>query len=86
MAEVAELIRRLDTSTSAAVNEVRIIQLEHSLAQDVAAILQSAIGAGHCKALSRAFKVCPARRRRRAGASGAWADCRASNAPPCSAS
>ena len=44
MAEVAELIRRIDTSTSAAVNEVRIIQLEHSLAQDVATILQTAIG------------------------------------------
>ena len=36
MAEVADLIRRLDTPTSAAVNEVRVIQLEHSLAQDVA--------------------------------------------------
>ena len=44
MAEVAELIRRIDTSTSAAVNEVRIIQLEHSMAQDVANILQTAIG------------------------------------------
>ena len=45
MAEVAELIRRLDTTTNAAVSEVRIIQLEHSMAQDVAMILQSAIGA-----------------------------------------
>ena len=45
MAEVAELIRRIDVTTSAAVNEVRIIQLQHSLAQDIASILQSAIGA-----------------------------------------
>jgi type II secretion system protein D len=45
MAEVAALVRRLDTATSAAVNEVRIIQLEHAMAQDVATILQSAIGA-----------------------------------------
>jgi general secretion pathway protein D len=45
MAEVAALIRRIDTATSAAVNEVRIIQLEHSTAQDVVAIVQQAIGA-----------------------------------------
>jgi type II secretion system protein D len=44
MAKVEELVHRIDTSTSASVNEVRIIQLEHSLAQDVATILQSAIG------------------------------------------
>ena len=55
MDEVAELIRRLDTTTSAAVNEVRIIQLEHSLAQDVAMVLQSAIGARRaaCRACRR---------------------------------
>ncbi len=45
MAEVVELIRRLDTSTSASVNEVRIVQLQHSLAQDLAQILQTAIAA-----------------------------------------
>lgn len=45
MAEVTEMIRRLDTPTSEAVNEMRIVQLEHSMAQDLAVILQSAIGA-----------------------------------------
>lgn len=44
MAEAAELIRRIDVSDSAAVNEVRIIRLEHSLAQDIATIMQTAIG------------------------------------------
>jgi type II secretion system protein D len=44
MAEVAELIRQIDVSHSAAVNEVRIIRLEHSLAQDIATIMQTAIG------------------------------------------
>ena len=73
MAEVAELIRRIDTSTSAAVNEVRIIRLEHPMAQDVANILQSAIGARPARATqpaarrqrSRARR--PTRRRRTAG-------------------
>ncbi len=41
MAEVADLIHRIDTATSAAVNEVRIIQLKHSSAQDLAAILHA---------------------------------------------
>lgn len=45
MAEVAELIRKIDTATSDSVNEVRIIRLEHTLATDVASIMQSAIGA-----------------------------------------
>ena len=45
MAEVAELVRRIDTPNSEAVNEVRIISLEHSMAQDVATILLGAIGA-----------------------------------------
>ncbi len=45
MAEVADLIHRLDTATSAAVNEVRIIQLKHSQATDIRDILQEAIGA-----------------------------------------
>jgi len=44
MAEAAELIRRIDVSDSAAINEVRIIRLEHSLAQDIATIMQTAIG------------------------------------------
>ena len=48
MAEVAELIRQIDVSmsTSGAVNEVRIIRLEHTLASDVADILQNAISGG----------------------------------------
>jgi general secretion pathway protein D len=46
MDEVAALIARLDTSSSAAVNEMRVIQLEHALATDVEDILRSAIGAG----------------------------------------
>jgi general secretion pathway protein D len=45
MLEVADLISRLDTSSRAMVNEVRIIRLEHAMAADVAAIMQSAIGA-----------------------------------------
>ena len=45
MAEVADLIHRIDTPTSAAVNEVRIIQLKHSSAQEVATIILQAIGA-----------------------------------------
>ncbi len=43
MAEVAKLIARLDTPTSAAVNELRVFQLENSLATDLAPILQQAI-------------------------------------------
>jgi len=43
--EVAAVLRRIDVARSAAVNEVRIIPLEHTLAQDVASVLQSAIGA-----------------------------------------
>ncbi|MGD0515923.1 MAG: secretin N-terminal domain-containing protein [Thermoguttaceae bacterium] len=43
MAEVAELISRLDTPTSAAVNVLRVIKLEHSMATDLASIIQSAI-------------------------------------------
>jgi type II secretory pathway component GspD/PulD (secretin) len=42
--EVAAVLRRIDVSKSAAVNEVRIIPLEHTLAQDVASVLQSASG------------------------------------------
>ncbi len=46
MTEVSELIRRIDViTTPGAVNEVRIIRLEHTLAQDIASIIQSAIGA-----------------------------------------
>ena len=44
MAEVAELIRQIDVSRSAKVNEVRIVRLEHVLAQDIATIMEKAIG------------------------------------------
>jgi general secretion pathway protein D len=44
MAEVSELITRLDTTKSAAVNELRIIQLRHSMAQDVVNVMLQAIG------------------------------------------
>ncbi len=43
MAEIVELINRLDTPTSESINEVRIISLEHTLADDLAAIIQDAI-------------------------------------------
>ena len=43
MAEVAELLNRIDTQTSAAVNELRVIPLEHSMATDLASIIMSAI-------------------------------------------
>jgi type II secretion system protein D len=46
MQQVAELISRLDTHNNHIQSEVRIIKLEHATASDVAAILQSAIGAG----------------------------------------
>ena len=45
MDELAALISRIDTPSGEAVNELRVIQLEHSLARDLADILQSAIGA-----------------------------------------
>jgi general secretion pathway protein D len=44
MDELAALIGRIDTPDSAAVNDLRVIQLQHSLAKDVVDILQSAIG------------------------------------------
>ncbi len=43
MLEVASLMERLDTPTSAAVNELRVIQLENSLAEELAPILQAAV-------------------------------------------
>lgn len=43
MLEIAALIERLDTSTSAAVNELRVIRLENSLAEELAPILQAAV-------------------------------------------
>lgn len=43
MAEVAALLARVDTPTSDAVNELRMFKLEHTLAIDMATVLQSAI-------------------------------------------
>jgi len=43
MAEVAEVIERIDVSTSAAVNEMKVFKLENALAEDLAPILQAAI-------------------------------------------
>jgi type II secretion system protein D len=43
LAEIGALIAKLDTQTSDAVNELRVFPLEHSLASDVAVILQGAI-------------------------------------------
>ena len=45
MQQVAEIITRLDTKNGNFVSEVRFIKLEHATASDVAAIMQSAIGA-----------------------------------------
>jgi general secretion pathway protein D len=45
IAEVAELIGRIDTPTSAAINELRLFHLENSLAADLAPILQEAVNA-----------------------------------------
>lgn len=43
MLEIAALIERLDTPTSAAVNELRVVRLENSLAEELAPILQAAV-------------------------------------------
>jgi general secretion pathway protein D len=45
MLEVARMIHDIDTTKSETVNHMKIIRLEHSLAQDLANILQSAVGA-----------------------------------------
>jgi len=43
LAEVAELIERIDTGTNQAVNELRIFKLDNSLANDIASVLADAI-------------------------------------------
>jgi type II secretory pathway component GspD/PulD (secretin) len=43
LVEVSALLARLDTSTSEAVNELRIFPLQNSLAEELAPILQSAV-------------------------------------------
>jgi len=43
LVEVSQLIRRIDTPTSAAVNEMRIFPLRNSLAEELAPILQAAV-------------------------------------------
>ena len=102
MAEVAELIRRIDTSTSASVNEVRVIQLQHSLASDLGKSYRlrsrerRASKAAACGldsrawgALLRAFqalRVLQASRVLRAARPVWQAGSRTSSAPRCSAS
>ena len=44
MEEAAGLIEKIDTQKSEAINELRIIQLEHSTAKELVSILESAIG------------------------------------------
>lgn len=43
MAEVAKLIERLDTKDNAALNEIRLFHLQHTLAEDLAPVLQDAL-------------------------------------------
>jgi len=43
LVEISQLIRRIDTPTSAAVNEMRIFPLRNSLAEELAPILQAAV-------------------------------------------
>ncbi len=45
MEEVSQLIRQLDVSTAAAVNQARMVRLKNSLAADVAATITTAISA-----------------------------------------
>jgi Bacterial type II/III secretion system short domain. len=46
MVEIAALIERLDTDTSEAEHEIRVFKLQNTLAEDLAPIIQAAIGAG----------------------------------------
>ncbi len=42
--EVNELIKRLDTTKSDSVNELRVFQLQHTLASDLSSIIETALG------------------------------------------
>ena len=46
LAEVAALLARIDTPVSEAVNEIRVFPLEHSLATELAPLLQQALSGG----------------------------------------
>lgn len=50
MVEIAALIERLDTDTSEAEHEIRVFKLQNTLAEDLAPIIQAAIGAGQAAA------------------------------------
>ncbi|MCS7304470.1 MAG: hypothetical protein NZ602_05110 [Thermoguttaceae bacterium] len=50
MVEIAALIERLDTDTAEAEHEIRVFKLQNTLAEDLAPIIQSAIGAGQAPA------------------------------------
>jgi general secretion pathway protein D len=43
--EIASIVERLDTASSEAVNELRVIQLQHSLASELVEVVQNAINA-----------------------------------------
>ncbi|HEU5431805.1 MAG TPA: secretin N-terminal domain-containing protein, partial [Thermomicrobiales bacterium] len=58
LVEVAQLIRRIDTPTSAAVNEMRIFPLRNSLADELAPILQAAL-AGEAAPQAAAQRAAP---------------------------
>jgi len=63
MAAVAKLIERLDTSTSEAVNELRIFQLYHSRAEVLAEILRRAINVQQGQGVSTGPAGAPGRPR-----------------------
>ena len=46
MAEIKELIKRLDTAVSSAVNDIRIIPLRYAFADELASVVQRAISQG----------------------------------------
>lgn len=50
MVEIAALIERLDTDSAEAEQEIRVFKLQNTLAEDLAPILQAAIGAGQSPA------------------------------------
>jgi general secretion pathway protein D len=52
--ELAALVAQIDTTSSKSVNELRVIQLEHSLAKDLADVVEAAIGVATASAQSNA--------------------------------
>lgn len=60
LVEVSQLIRRIDTPTSASVNEMRIFPLRNSLAVELAPILQEAVSGGGGPSGGAAQRAAPA--------------------------